>query len=81
MQPILVDLSGIGGGGTAGGTTINQDTVLYEAIKRFRDSQQTGGPAVAGATQLINELKLGTAADSDINAELMKKFVTCSFFS
>ncbi|VDM43445.1 unnamed protein product [Toxocara canis] len=73
-QPVLFGLSDVGGGSAAGGTTINHDAVLYEAIRRFRDSQKTAGPSTA-ATTLINEFKLGSAAtDSDINAELMKKY-------
>lgn len=62
-----------GRAGTTG--SISQDTVLIEAIKRIRESQQPAGQQPA--MQLLSELKLASAAsgDGDLYNELMKKFV------
>lgn len=55
------------------GTTINQDTILIEAIRRFRESQ---APSTTKDLELIKELKLSSsAADKDLYDELMKKYV------
>ncbi|VDM48218.1 unnamed protein product [Toxocara canis] len=62
VYPLFSDTS------SESGTVINQDTVLVEAVKRFRDQQTTpGGP-------LYGDLRAATAADADLYKELMKKY-------
>lgn len=56
-----------------GSTTISQDTVLIEAIKRIRQSQQTTNqPGLQLFEQLLQRTNV-TAADADLYNELMKK--------
>lgn len=47
---------------------INQDTVLVEAVKRFRDQQ-----AVPPGSQLYGEMRMPTSGDAELHKELMKK--------
>ncbi|MFH4974626.1 hypothetical protein AB6A40_001335 [Gnathostoma spinigerum] len=56
-----------------GGSTTTQDSVLIEAIKRFRDTKETG-PA---GEQLTQELRVTGAGDSELYNELMKKYEEC----
>uniref|UniRef100_F1KSI0 Major antigen n=1 Tax=Ascaris suum TaxID=6253 RepID=F1KSI0_ASCSU len=51
------------------GMVINQDTVLVEAVKRFRDQQ-----AVPPGSQLYGEMRMPTSGDAELHKELMKKY-------
>lgn len=65
-EPLLVE------SGRGGGESISHDTVLIEAIKRIRESQQAvNQPGI----QMFDQLKLASAAagDADLYNELMKK--------
>lgn len=65
-EPLLVESGRVGSGATT-----TQDSLLIEAIKRIRSSQQTGQPIV----QLLNDLRIANAAagEGDLYNELIKK--------
>uniref|UniRef100_A0A0N5AFE4 CEP209_CC5 domain-containing protein n=1 Tax=Syphacia muris TaxID=451379 RepID=A0A0N5AFE4_9BILA len=52
--------------------TVAKDTLLLEAIRRFQEQQ----PGQAGV-QILNELKLAKAGDTELNSELMKRYEEC----
>ncbi|EJW71107.1 hypothetical protein WUBG_17987 [Wuchereria bancrofti] len=65
-EPLLIESS------RGGGETISQDTVLIEAIKRIRESQQSANQS---GLQMFDQSKFthGSTADVDLYNELMKK--------
>ncbi|MCP9266228.1 Major antigen [Dirofilaria immitis] len=64
-EPLLIE------SGRGGGETITQDTLLIEAIKRIRESQQN---VHQPGLQMLDQLKLTSAvtSDTDLYNELMK---------
>ncbi|VDK52508.1 unnamed protein product [Gongylonema pulchrum] len=54
------------------GVDVTHDTVLFEAVKRFQESQQQAAPGIA--PELITELRLARSEDAGLHSELMRKY-------